>query len=146
MGKRRIRRLQGRQRKVKVGILSKWNDFMITPCSSPGNWRGKRWRLCNELIWRYGCMVFVIPAGFETDGASIPRFYRWRFDPFGKWIRAAVIHDWLYSNVAAYTHIDRKASDVAFRDLMKRECVCCWTRTVIYYAVRIGGWLAFRKD
>lgn len=36
-----------------------------------------------------------VPAGYRTDFASIPRFF-WRFlPPFGRYGKAAVIHDWL---------------------------------------------------
>jgi len=36
-----------------------------------------------------------VPAGYRTDFASIPRFF-WRvLPPFGRYGKAAVIHDWL---------------------------------------------------
>lgn len=39
--------------------------------------------------------VIDVPAGYRTDFASIPRIF-WRvLPPFGRYGKAAVIHDWL---------------------------------------------------
>lgn len=65
---------------------------------------GKQWRLfqVNETItffpdeesWTIGEGI-EIPAGFITDGPSVPRFL-WAFLPvFGSWALAGVLHDWL---------------------------------------------------
>ena len=39
----------------------------------------------------------VVPAGYVTDFASVPRIGRWFMPPFGRHAIAAVLHDWLYS-------------------------------------------------
>ena len=36
-----------------------------------------------------------VPAGFECDGASVPKAFWSRFPPFGKYLPAAVVHDLL---------------------------------------------------
>lgn len=44
--------------------------------------------------------VIAVPAGFVTDGASIPSlFWGWpfRMSPWGPYAKAAVLHDWLYA-------------------------------------------------
>lgn len=37
--------------------------------------------------------TIVAPAGFESDGASVPRAFWSRYPPFGAYLKAAVIHD-----------------------------------------------------
>jgi hypothetical protein len=39
--------------------------------------------------------VITVPAGYRTDGASIPRRLQDIFPPFGAWVEAALIHDYL---------------------------------------------------
>lgn len=87
-----------------------------------------------------GLWWIVVPAGFVTDYASIPRFF-WRIlPPDGPYLEAAVVHDYLYS-----TDCDRLLADAVFRVLMKRLGIPWWKRVVMFYAVRIFGGLARRR-
>lgn len=83
-----------------------------------------------------------IPAGFVTDGASIPRFYRWRFSPTGKGFRAAVAHDWLYREAV----VPRGVCDQVFRDGLAFCGENGWNQRVIHAALRIGGWTSYGKN
>ena len=38
-----------------------------------------------------------IPAGYLTDLATIPRSLRWLYDPNGPYAKAAIVHDYLYT-------------------------------------------------
>jgi hypothetical protein len=57
------------------------------------------WRLEDPLQYEIGVLhsghVIVVPAGFETDGASIPRLLQGILPAWGRWSRAAIIHDYL---------------------------------------------------
>jgi hypothetical protein len=79
------------------------------------------------------------PIGFWTDGASVPRIL-WRvYPPFGKYFRAAVIHDYLYYSGVFV----RSKCDHIFREAIL-ACGCsrvtAWT---LYTGVRVGGWVAY---
>jgi hypothetical protein len=75
-----------------------------------------------------------VPAGFRTDFASIPRMF-WRiFNPAGKWRRAALVHDYLYSRAA---NCPRFLADAIFRHIMEQDGVRWCSRVIIYYAVRL---------
>ena len=39
----------------------------------------------------------IVPEGFKTDGASIPRWFWWIENPFGQALYAAVVHDFEYT-------------------------------------------------
>ena len=69
------------------------------------------WRLTRPLIWT-GTQgdTFVVPTGFVTDFASVPRFLHWVISPYGAYTRAAVLHDWLLVSLAAWWK-ERDADD-----------------------------------
>ena len=77
-----------------------------------------------------------VPAGFETDFASTPRILWVVFPPWGKWNRAAIVHDYLYQETLA----SRFLCDAIFRDAMRELGVPMWRRVAMYYAVRLFGW------
>lgn len=81
--------------------------------------------------------------GFETDGASIPRFAWSLMAPIeGKWFRSAVIHDWLYS--AYNEEFTRFEADDIFKEAMFNDGVPWLQRETIYQAVRLFGWQFFK--
>lgn len=79
-----------------------------------------------------------VPAGFLTDGASVPRIFWTVFSPFGDYFSAAVIHDFLYT--AGNRRFDRATVDRIFLAAMKDAGVPFVRRRLIYRAVRVGGW------
>ena len=89
---------------------------------------------------------FIIPAGFESDGVSVPRFF-WRFisppiDP--RTIRAGVTHDWIYRNrPPGWT---RRKADAVFRRILIEDGVERWRAWLAWAGVRIGGWVAWQNN
>lgn len=97
----------------------------------------------------------IIPIGFITDFASIPRAL-WRvLPPTGKYGKAAVIHDWLYqkrivtvlwptTDTAVSTRlVERGEADHILLEGMQALEVGWFTRSTIYSGVRTGGWYAW---
>jgi len=83
----------------------------------------------------------VIPAGFETDFASVPRIF-WPFiSPVDKHGKAAVLHDYLYRKEIYARHI----CDKIFLEAMKSIGVSKWKRSLIYWNVRIFGFFVWVK-
>ena len=103
-------------------------------------------RLICHLFYVYGEEKIIVPAGFVSDGASIPRFF-WRIigSPFrGMYRDAAIVHDWLYFS-GKYTRLE---TDRIFKQAMKELGVSAWRRGAMYRAVRIGGansWQRYRN-
>jgi hypothetical protein len=52
--------------------------------------------------------VLTVPAGFQTDLASVPRLFWALLPPQGAYERAAVLHDWLCTELGRY-HREREA-------------------------------------
>lgn len=86
---------------------------------------------------------WVVPAGFVSDCASIPRLL-WGVigNPFdSRWRRQSVLHDYLY----AEQPVPRKAADLMFRDALLSGGLRPAKAWVMYIGVRIGGWLAWSR-
>ena len=84
---------------------------------------------------------FRVPAGFHTDGASTPRAVWSIVPPFGRYLEAAVVHDYFYRN---RTSLTRKAADRLFINMMEHAGVPWWKRKSMYFAVRAFGRSSWR--
>jgi len=104
------------------------------------------WRLVEDLAyeWRprgFGATTFVVPAGFDTDFASVPRALWSLVPPTGVYTRAAVLHDWLYRTGAT----TRRDADRVFRAVMLELRTRRLRALLMWAAVRAFGWLHYRK-
>ena|GEM_PF-719504 len=92
----------------------------------------------------------VVPAGFVTDLASIPRLVWSFYPPDGPWVKAAIIHDFLYdtqgdgrwnstTGVSRAEPYSRAESDGILLEGMAERSVGRWERFVIWASVRLGG-------
>lgn len=98
------------------------------------------WILVAPLTYVGASEEFLVPAGFATDFASVPRLLWGILPPYGRHTRAAVVHDWLY----ATGYLPRAEADGVFRRIM-REChVGRLRRWTMYLALRLFGWVAWR--
>ena len=71
--------------------------------------------LLEEYIYEINGYLIRVPKSFITDGASVPHSLQWLYNPYGKYINAAVVHDYLYS-VYNNTGINRTLADkIAFK-------------------------------
>ena len=101
----------------------------------------REWEVEREFIYYIGNEdsddYVIIPKGFITDFASVPRGLWTFFPPDGQYTQAAVLHDFLYSTQM----FDRKDCDNIFLEAMAVLKVKRWKRTIMYWAVRVfGGW------
>ena len=88
-----------------------------------------------------GWRPVVVPGGFETDFASVPRILWAVIPPWGKYSAAAVAHDWLYHK----GKFSRWTCDAFFREHMAQLGVRRGTRWLMWAGVRLGGWVAWRS-
>lgn len=100
----------------------------------------------------------TVPAGFVTDLASVPRWAWTLIPPDGPWVKAAIIHNFLYAtggtgkwkkHSAAITRLQpysRREADEIMREGMANRGVGWISRNLIYTAVRIGGGRGWRVD
>ena len=114
------------------------STLIVTPMPD-----GRRWKLWKEFTYHIGTEYsqnyIHVPVGFVTDFASVP-FVFWAILPsWGKYGKAAVLHDWLY-----HYHIrTRKEADDIFLEAMLVSGTKPWKAKVMYRAVRLFGWLSW---
>jgi hypothetical protein len=73
-----------------------------------------------------------VPAGFHTDLASIPPAFRWLIAPYGKYTKAAILHDYLlHERVVSVAD-----ADGIFRRSMRELDVSFLRRWMMWAAVR----------
>lgn len=87
----------------------------------------------------------TVPAGFSSDGASVPRFF-WRvvFPPGdNRALRAAFLHDWIYrTHPAGWS---REAADNLFRRVLIEDGVPQICAGLAYRGVRLFGGRAWKE-
>lgn len=102
---------------------------------------GNFWILHEDLAYKTGSEeVITVPKGFITDFASVPIVCNWFIPKSGKYDPAAVIHDWLYFKKEK----PRNVCDGIFCDAMKDLGVNYAQASVMYYALRSFGWIAWK--
>ena len=90
------------------------------------------WRLSKPLVWESDEELIIVPEGFLTDGASIPRAVWWFASPMtGQHSRAAVLHDYLCVTSSNQPETDRlflKAMEATGVSWMKRQTMFNFVR------------------
>lgn len=98
----------------------------------------------------------VVPAGFVTDLASIPRLVWSIYPPDGPWVKAAVVHDFLYDTqgdgcwwrtcgVERNPPYSRREADRILLEGMADRGIGWLERHVIWLAVRLGGYAGWHR-
>ena len=90
--------------------------------------RNHKFKLLEDLKYK----DLIIPKGFTTDGASIPRIFWCLFPPNRTdYLPCAIVHDYL-CDLENY-----KKADQYFIECMEELKIPKLTRKLFYYAVRI---------
>jgi hypothetical protein len=111
---------------------------LVPPIAENGEWK-----LAHEWRVIFNGDLIKLPAGFSTDGASIPRFL-WRVcgSPLDTpRLFAALVHDYLYRTGG--TSADRKRADTIYREMQKKLGISAWKAGLEYYALRAFGGSSF---
>lgn len=101
-------------------------------------WVHQEFHYWSDLLGRR----IVIPKGFKTDGASVPKVFQNILSPTGPYFAAGIVHDLLYR----WQKFSRRQSDDALLEGMWVLRCKPWQYGAIYLAVRGFGWNAWRKD
>lgn len=125
------------------------NNPALRDCGPIGSQGSQVYELVEPLTYRLpvngnpdGGISVTVPVGYQTNFASTPRWLWPLFPPTGWYSRAAIVHDYLYSNSAGCS---RFLADAIFRDLMRELGTPWYKRIPMYYAVRFFGWSGWKK-
>ena len=113
------------------------------PDIRPVQWTGRVYVLVQDFNLTHNNYTFNIPAGFQTNGASTPKWL-WPvlLSRDGVHRAAVLIHDYCY---AGHVHISRKTADQIFRDMMINYGVPKIRAWIAYCGVRIFGSLYWQR-
>lgn len=98
----------------------------------------KQWKLLEDLHYEAAREHFVVPRDAPTDFASVPRIFVWFIPTYGKYTKAAILHDDLCRRVES-DHFSRREADGVFRQAMRLQGVAFLRRWVMWTAVRWGA-------
>lgn len=131
------------------------NQLSIQFDQDASNRLGKEyWRVKDTFKFYYGNEEnpywVIVPAGFLTDGASVPRILWWLLPPWSAYSQAAAVHDYLLEYATSYHHgrqvnVTRGQADRVFRDAMRVAGIGTWPRQVMYVGVRLWGKIASKR-
>lgn len=121
--------------------------------------KGRKGTLLTSLVYRREDGGWLrAPRGSTTDGISVPRIF-WALIPStGAGWFSGVLHDAAYhrqleihrnygiSEVWLPFHPTRKQADQLMRESLQSQGIGWFKRNVIYYALRLFGGKAFRKN
>ena len=95
----------------------------------------KDWSLTQPLTYEGSDETFTAPAGFVTNFASVPRIFWSILSPWGRHMKAAVMHDYFYQT----TIVSRLDADKLFNRMMRSLGVSWWRRQTMYRMTRLFG-------
>jgi hypothetical protein len=82
---------------------------------------------------------FEVPVHERTDFASVPRVFVWFIPRYGRYTKAAILHDYLCGTVVPAGRISRIDADGIFRQAMRELGVPFLRRWIMWAAVRLGA-------
>lgn len=95
------------------------------------------WKVREPLVYQGDVEEFVVPEGFRTDFASVPRALVWLIPRYGAYTRAAILHDFLVRE----ERVSRADADGLFRRALREAGVSVPRRWMMWAAVRFGSGL-----
>ena len=124
-----------------------------------GFWKGiilwllstRNWILKEDWKYNIDGTEYVIPAGFQFDGASIPKFLRTFFSPVGVLLIGGLVHDYAYkyktllkkNKKDTMGDITQKRADEIFRDINIIVNGFYSMNRLAYWSLRLGGFVAW---
>jgi hypothetical protein len=129
------------------------------PTKGKGFWKGilmwllstRNWVIIKDWKYKINGVEYVIPTGFQFDGASIPKFLRTFFSPVGVLLIGGLVHDYMYKYTAckplkkkdALLVVDQKRADQIFRDINIEVNGFYFMNYLAYWSLRLGGFVAW---
>jgi len=110
----------------------------------------RHWEITRDFYFSLEGEEYVIPQGFEFDGASVPKFLAMWLSPTGVLLMGGLIHDYGYkygtllrSDRTSIGDKSQKWMDTLFRDICIEQNGFKLLNYLAYWALRVGGFVAW---
>lgn len=97
------------------------------------------WELLGTLEYEGRQDHFTVPIGQRTDFASIPRVFVWFVPRYGRYTKAAILHDYLWRKAVPDGQLTRAEADGLLRRAMRELGVPFLRRWIMWAGVRFGA-------
>jgi hypothetical protein len=97
------------------------------------------WITLHELLYHAKLEDFKVPSREVTDFASVPREFVWFIPRYGRYTKAAILHDYLCRVLVPDDRISRIDADGIFLQAMRELGVPFLRRWIMWAAVRWGA-------
>lgn len=111
-----------------------WTYLVVKESEDDNN----KWELVHDLVYRGNDDFFLVRTGFTTDFASVPKIVSWLVPRYGRFTKAAVLHDYLVEDPDGLG-ISRCDADGLFRKTLKELGVGYVRRRLMWAGVRWAG-------
>src|SRR3954451_8276838 len=102
---------------------------------------GSCWALVEPLGYQGRDDAFTVPAGFSTDFASVPQPLTWLVPRYGRYTKAAILHDYLWG-LCRNGEVDWADRDGLLRRAMRKLDVPFLPPWLMWGAVRLAAILS----
>lgn len=125
---------------ILAGCVNQWPanhyiQFDAPACIKPVH--GYHYQTCRIIQVEIDQSIVEIPHDFNTDLASIPRWYWSILSPaYSGFIAPSILHDYLYGCPNGRTRYD---IDSIFYNALRENDVSLFTALKMYFAVRVFG-------
>ena len=130
---------------IKTKVKGFWKGIALWLLST------RNWELTKDWKYNIDGTEYVIPAGFQFDGASIPKFLRTFFSPVGVLLIGGLVHDYAYkyktllkvNKKETMGELTQKRADEIFRDINVIVNGFYTMNRLAYWSLRLGGFVAW---
>src|SRR5690348_6275440 len=98
----------------------------------------QNWTVLRPFEYQAKADCYTVDPGQKTDFASVPRLFVWFIPKYGRYTKAAILHDHL-CDLAHQGGIERRDADAIFRQAMRTLGVPFLRRWMMWAAVRWGA-------
>ena len=110
----------------------------------------RKWKVARNWNYTLDGKKMVIPAGFEFDGASVPKFLASFLSPVGVLLIGGLVHDYGYKYATLMTRdkkdvgpLTQKDLDEIFRDINIQVNGFYFLNYLAYWSLRVAGFVAW---
>ena len=112
----------------------------------------RHWEIVEDWRFEVNGQKHVIPAGFQFDGASVPKFLATFLSPVGVLLMGGLVHDYIYKYATLLKDtkkrpncgvMTQKEADLLFRDICIEVNGFKVLNYLAYWSLRLAGFVAW---